>query len=161
MSERGLAAIAAAANTGTSTAAIEAATRSVAPPQGGAATVRNDASAAAAVDHTAALASARGEGKAEGVSSERTRIKAIMTSAQAKGREQLAQSLAFNTDLPAEQAITVLGDAPEAVRGSRLDGLVPQPKVAAEENNPDPNAAARAGLAGAVQRQIERAKRAH
>jgi hypothetical protein len=147
MSERGLAAIAAAANSSTSAAAITAGT---AAPAKGAVTTEAAPSATASVD-TAAIVEAAANGVKEGIKAERARIKAIVTSEKAKGREQLAQSLAFNTDLTSEQAIAVLGDTPEAARASRLDGIVPAPRVDAQESG---TASPSAGLAAAVQKLV-------
>lgn len=45
---------------------------------------------------------------------ERDRIKAITTCEEAKGREQLAQHLAFDTDLSADAAKGILGNSPKA-----------------------------------------------
>lgn len=56
-----------------------------------------------------ALAQAR----AEGVAAERTRVGAILGHEQAQGRSALAQSLALETDLTAEQAGKVLAKAPK------------------------------------------------
>ena len=57
-------------------------------------------------DMTEQLAQARSAGEAEGIkkgsASERARIKSIITSDQAKGREELAHYFAFDTDLAAE-----------------------------------------------------------
>jgi hypothetical protein len=131
-SDRGLAAVAAAALSSSSTAALDVAAQQPLRPAAQA--------AVAETDNVAALAVSRNDGKAEGLkegaAGERTRIKAIMTADKAKGREGLAASLAFNTDLSAEAAIAVLGDAPAASKASRLDGHVPTPKVDAEESAP-------------------------
>jgi hypothetical protein len=106
-------------------------------------------------DYDAALASATAAGHADGVkagaAAERARIKTIVSSDKAKGRDQLAHSLAFNTELTAEQAIAVLGDAPEAQKASRLDAIVPQPKIDAQESAA---AAPAAGLAAAVAKLV-------
>ncbi|UMY19126.1 S49 family peptidase [Methylobacterium organophilum] len=71
--------------------------------------------------HEAAVAAARADGektgreagKADGVTSERARCKAILGSDQAKGREDLASHLAFDTDMAAEGAAAVLAKAPK------------------------------------------------
>jgi len=96
------------------------------------------------------LAAANADGRKAGATAERARIRAIVGAPEAKGREALAQSLAFDTDLVPEQALAVMKSAPEA-KASRLDGLVPQPKVEATEA---PEKAAGAGLAAAVDRRI-------
>lgn len=78
-------------------------------------------------------------GKAEGIKetkkSERARISAIVGSEEAKGREELAQHLAFETDMEADAAKAMLTKAPKAAevpKASRLEN-VPNPKVEATE----------------------------
>lgn len=51
---------------------------------------------------------------AEATTGERARIKAIVTSEEAKGREQMASHLAFETDQSSESAIALLKAAPKA-----------------------------------------------
>src|SRR6266536_1236970 len=99
MTNSGLAAVHAAAMGSTSLAAVAAATAPV-----------------ARADHEAAIAKARDDGRAEGIAEgrkagaagERERVKAILGSEHAKGREALAQHLAFDTEMPAEAAIAAL-----------------------------------------------------
>lgn len=70
--------------------------------------------------HTAAVAAARTEGHAAGViegtakgaSDERARISAILTHANATGREATAREFALNTDMNAETAAKVLATVP-------------------------------------------------
>lgn len=62
-----------------------------------------DAQMAAAVD------AARVEGQTQGAAEATARIKSILTSDEAKGREATAMSLAFDTDLSPDAAIKVLG----------------------------------------------------
>lgn len=68
--------------------------------------------------HDAALALTRTEaensGKGIGANEAKGRIKAILGSEEAKGREDLAQHFAFDSDLPAEAAIAALTKAPKA-----------------------------------------------
>jgi hypothetical protein len=149
---RGLAAVAEAALSTTSPAALATAALAAAAPA-----MTTDA---ATVDHTAALAASRAavkaEGAKEGATAERARIKAIVSSDPAKNRQALAHSLAFNTDLSVEAAIAVLGDSPE-VKASRLDGLVPSPKVAATEAPAEGDRAPLvSGLAAATQAEFKR-----
>lgn len=59
-------------------------------------------------EHDTAVAKARDEGKAAGVTAERQRIGAILALDEAKGREASAQHLALNTDLSADAAKGVL-----------------------------------------------------
>lgn len=71
------------------------------------------------------------------------RTKAILGNAEAKGRESLAQHLAFDSTMTAEAAIAMLKVSPKGTSGSRLDGAVPDPKLAADENSgPQDSAAA-------------------
>lgn len=68
------------------------------------------------------------------------RALAILCHADAKGREDLASHLAFQTDMSADGAVAMLGKAPKAAPASRL-GTPPDPKVTTEENQPaDPGA---------------------
>lgn len=54
------------------------------------------------------------EGAKESATAERARVKAILTGDNAKGREEMAQHLAFDTDLGADQANALLGKSPKA-----------------------------------------------
>lgn len=74
----------------------------------------------------------RQEGTASGVTAERTRIKGILASEEADGRTELAQELAFGTDMPVEGAVALLS------KSAKATAQVPA-KV-------DPLAAAMAGL---------------
>ena len=58
------------------------------------------------------------EGTKAGVTAERTRIKAIVGSADAKGREGLAAHFAYDTDLSTETAVTALKASSPAATGS-------------------------------------------
>ncbi len=69
--------------------------------------------------HTAAVATAR----AEGATAERTRIKGIMTHAEAEGRETLATSLALETDMSVEAAGTVLKGQAKASAAAATSGI--------------------------------------
>jgi hypothetical protein len=157
----GLAAVREAAQSGASTIAIEAGTAAAPAARAGAkdtgdAKVIEPASTAAetrTVTEPAAATADVSAARAEGAKTERARIKAIVGSDAAKNRQQLAQSLAFNSDLTAEAAIAILGDAPEAARSSRLDGHVPQPKVDANESQDA--AAPGAALAAATQKMLK------
>lgn len=74
-------------------------------------------------------------GAKESAAAERTRVKAILASDNAKGRENLAQHLAFDTDLGAEQATELLGKSPKAAAAkpaSKLDAA-----IAANGGSPD------------------------
>jgi len=65
-----------------------------------------DQKSAAAPELAAATATARTD--------ERTRAKAILTSGDAAGREELASYLAFDTEMAADAAVAVLAKAPKA-----------------------------------------------
>jgi len=73
-------------------------------------------------------------GVAEATTAERARVKAIMTSENAKGREDLAQHLAFDTDLSAEQATALLAKSPKVAAEAPA---TPKRRV----NNPPPSTA--------------------
>ncbi len=66
--------------------------------------------------HSSAVAAARAEGtaagKKDGAAEATARIKAILTCEGAKGREAMAQTLAFDTTMSAEEAGKVLAAAP-------------------------------------------------
>jgi capsid assembly protease len=69
--------------------------------------------------HTAAqVDAARAEGKNEGIKAERDRIKAIVMHADAAGRTEMATHLAFETDMPADQATALLGKSPKVEAGT-------------------------------------------
>ena len=87
-------------------------------------------------DGTTKVTQARAAGEAEGVkqgsASERARIKSIITSDQAKGREELAHYFAFDTDLVAETVLLALSKSPAAK--TNLDSAMAreaQPKLGA------------------------------
>ncbi|ACL55632.1 S49 family peptidase [Methylobacterium nodulans] len=71
--------------------------------------------------HEAAVAAARADGEAAGrtageavgATAAKVRIKAILGSDEAKGRQDLAEHLAFDTDMAAEAAVAVLAKAPK------------------------------------------------
>lgn len=56
----------------------------------------------------------KAEGLTEGVTAERARIKGILASDEAAGRGDLAQELAFGTDMAAEGAVALLSKSPKA-----------------------------------------------
>lgn len=82
------------------------------------------------------LSEARSAGATEGARrgglAERGRIKTILTSEMAKGRESLAQYFAFETDFPAEVALAALAKSP-ATKGGLDDAMAreAQPKLGA------------------------------
>lgn len=68
-----------------------------------------------------ARAEGRAEGKAEGVkegaAAERGRVKSILSHAEAAGRTELAQHLAFETDMAADAATSLLAKSPKSSAG--------------------------------------------
>jgi hypothetical protein len=87
-------------------------------------------------DISAQLAQARSAGETEGIkqgsASERGRIKSIITSDQANGREELAHYFAFDTDLAADTVLSALSKSPAAK--TNLDSAMAreaQPKLGA------------------------------
>lgn len=81
------------------------------------------------------LDAARDEGLAEGRKSERERVAQILNSDAAKGRIDMAKTVALETDLSAEQAIAVLEKSPVAAtlestnKGSQFDAVMSQLNV--------------------------------
>jgi hypothetical protein len=63
------------------------------------------------------------------------RVKTILGAKSATGRTTLAQHLALETDMPADQAVAILEKSPleQAAKTSRLSGQVPAPEVDATE----------------------------
>jgi hypothetical protein len=68
---------------------------------------------------------------------------------------RLAHTIAFDTELAPEQAISMLKASPEAPKVSRLDGHVPAPRIDAVDPTSGASTAS-AGLAAATQRLIEK-----
>jgi hypothetical protein len=85
------------------------------------------APAAPAVDRpdarSAALAAAKNQGLAEGVAGERKRIAGILNHPSASGREWVAQTLAFKTEMSVEQAGAFLGEVPALSRSSGANAI--------------------------------------
>lgn len=78
------------------------------------------------------------------------RALAILGHADAKGREDLAHHLAFESEMSADAAVAMLGKAPKGADKSRM-GTPPNPAVATEENTqPD----AGTGLLASVDRIV-------
>jgi hypothetical protein len=77
---------------------------------------------------------------ADAIKTANTRAQVILDHADAKGRENLARHLAFETDMSADAAVAMLGKAPKAVEApaSRL-GAVPDPKVSTGEQQQEPD----------------------
>jgi len=95
-------------------------------------------------DHPQLVESIKAEGRdeamAEGVrhgrQQERERIGAIIAADAAKGREQLAQHLAFATDMAAEMALTTLEAAPTKVEVKTPASVTGFEQAMASVNNP-------------------------
>jgi hypothetical protein len=91
-----------------------------------------DAGETAALREAAARAAGEAEGFKQGSANERTRIKSIITSDQAKGREELAHYFAFDTEFAADTVLSALSKSPAAK--NTLDNamaLEAQPKLGA------------------------------
>lgn len=88
--------------------------------------VKADAEKAAAEARETELAKARSEGHAagmsEGATAERARIQAIVNHEDAQGRSDLAAHLAFETDMAAEVATSLLGKSPKGAAASSSAG---------------------------------------
>ncbi len=88
---------------------------------------KNKAANKDAVAETPVEATAVAEEKPDARSTERARIQAITNSKAAEGRADLANHLAFNTDMTPEEAIAILGAAPEAHKSdANAQGAEPQ-----------------------------------
>lgn len=111
---------------------------------------------AAKVSAEQAAAQGKADGEKAGATAAKERIKAILSDKNAKGREELANHLAFNTQMPAADAVATLAAAPKAAEpktSSRLDALMEdeKPAVNAAEGGKSDLAA---GLSAAVTGQL-------
>lgn len=80
----------------------------------------------------AAVSTARAEGEKSGAKLATDRIKAILTAPQSEGRAATAHKFAFDTELPADQALAILETTPKAsAEPARpaLGAVVPRPEV--------------------------------
>lgn len=68
--------------------------------------------------HPEAAQAIRAEGEREGRAAERERIRAILGAEEADGRAELAQHLAFETDMAADAAVAMLAKAPKAEKAA-------------------------------------------
>lgn len=89
---------------------------------------KSDAPTSASTPDTAAV-------KAEAATAERTRVQAILTSEEAEGRTQLANKLAFETDMTADAAKNILSAAATEVKENASNGDDFQAAMSGE--NPD------------------------
>jgi signal peptide peptidase SppA len=108
---------------------------------------------ARAEGHSEGEKAGRDAGMKEGATAERARVKAILGSDEAKGREDLASHYAFDTDDAPEKAIAAMAKAPKADaktkepkgkepnRFERAMGETPNPVVGAdsEQGSEDPD----------------------
>lgn len=69
--------------------------------------------------------------KAAVAGAERARIKAIITGAEAEGRGELANKLAFDTDMAADVAVSILAAAPRAAKAPAAAAPAADPLAAA------------------------------
>lgn len=137
---------------GTMSQATQAATQpahSASPPQGSEASAEQRDVGAAASEQQ--LSAARAQGHADGVkdgqATERQRIAAIFGHAEAQGRQQLASTLAFSTDMTVDQAGTVLASAAKEGAPQAVKAISPLAAAMANVPNPQVTAAAPAGNA--------------
>ena len=65
----------------------------------------------------------RRDGRHQAITAERTRLKSILTSEHAQGRTEMAQQLAFDTDLSADQAAPLMARTPQTIR-DRLSAAI-------------------------------------
>lgn len=73
--------------------------------------------------------------RAEAVSGERARVKGILASDEAAGREQLAQHLAFDTDSTVDAAVAMLKVSPKAAATTATTGIEKLDAVMRAEGN--------------------------
>lgn len=85
---------------------------------------------------TETIASTSDEVSQQSVITERERIGAIISSEAAKGREQLAQHLAFSTDMSADMALATLGASPVKAEASAPVSNTGFEQVMASVGNP-------------------------
>jgi signal peptide peptidase SppA len=102
-------------------------------------------------------AAGKTEGTKEGATAERTRISAILGSEEAKGRNSLAQHLAFETDMSADAAKTLLGKSATESTSGKADGgftdamgKVTNPSVGADANEDQSDDAKASKLAASI-----------
>lgn len=88
------------------------------------------------------LDAARAEGMAHGAKAERERIKAIQTSAEAADRSALANHLAFNTAMSAEEAVALLGVSAKEVKPAESAASPTPFEAAMAKGNPELGAGA-------------------
>ena len=71
-----------------------------------------------AEQHPEAAEALRAEGRTAGATAERARVQGILSSEEAEGRAELAQHLAFGTDMGAEAAIALLAKSAKAPKAA-------------------------------------------
>lgn len=98
----------------------------------------------------AAVDAARVEGQTQGAAEATARIKSILTSDEAQGREATAMSLAFDTDLSPDAAIKVLGTTPQNTLGSIEQRLAGEAEFGGDDASGASGEKAASGWAAAV-----------
>lgn len=93
-----------------------------------------DQIAAEAAANTRAIDTARTEAAAIGAAAAMTRVRAILALDEAKGREPLAQTFAFQTDLPVEKVKALLAAAPNTAAGAPVPEAPPTRRSADAPN---------------------------
>lgn len=118
-------------------------------------------SAAPAETSEQAYARGHAEGLKAGATAERTRVSAIQSSEEAKGREKLAAHIAFNTGMSADEARAMLAAAPiESAAAAPVNPLaaamagVPNAKVGAAAGDENDTAEAEASKIVALHRGL-------
>ena len=124
-------------------------------PAAGNAATQAAAEAALASSRAEGHAAGKAEGVKEGATAERTRIGAILSGEEAKGRGELARHLAFNTEMSADDARALLAKSPKEVAGAAnpLDAAmskVSNPAVGADAGGDQSDDAKAASLASSI-----------
>lgn len=87
-----------------------------------------------AEQHPEAAEALRAEGRTAGATAERARVQGILASAEAEGRGELAQHLAFETDSSVEAAVALLSKSPKQAAPNSFEKFNQAMKA---EGNPD------------------------
>lgn len=117
-----------------------------------------DPAATTSTINAADVDKAKAEGRAEGVKAERERIRAITASPEAEGRTELAQHLAYDTEMTADQAKGILAKSAKAEAAKPSNALetamagVKNPQVGADapKDGKEGEEAEAAALAGKI-----------
>jgi hypothetical protein len=125
-------------------------------PAAGAAVAQVQAQAALDATRAEGVAAGKAEGLKEGATAERSRISAILGSEEAKGRSELAQHMAFETEMSADDAKKMLAKSPKEGAAAPANPLaaamaqVKNPTVGADANADQSEDAQAAALASSI-----------